>query len=722
METGFSSILAVLKRRSIPATATFVAVMGGAIAYLAVTPHRYQTTARLMVDDKRVSVSDLGRDLTQASSMMPVGVSPLANQAELVKSQRVLERARQILAAHGQSEVLKDALTTGDLSKDLKVKVVPATNILELSYENKNPKLAAQVLNAVSQAMVEDNIRTISSEATKIRQFLQTEVPKARTQLLDAEVQENRYRQQSGLVSFDEQSKSLVESLASVENQQRSVESQLQQARSQSTSLRQITDARGIDRAYATVRGGQDEQLKTLRNKLIEIQAKLIEARMRFKEDSPAVQDLLEQQQSLRTLYTQNLQRVSPGNRAISSNSVADDDLSQDLTSKLILNETERTALEKKLKLMRNEAANLRDRLAQLPMKQQPLTALTRHREEATASLKFLQNKLEEARITEAQKVSNIQVIERAKPPLAPSSPKQLVVLTLAGTFGSVLAAGVVLLLEMMDNTLRDASETEELVKLPVLGVLPKLPAKTLVLKQAHQFFDNVGLVEPYRTLFKTLEFRSNTLRVIVVSSTISGEGKSIVASHLAAVSAMLSWRTLVIDADLRRPTQHSLFNLNPKVGLTDVIEGSKSLEEAVQPTEIENLDVLPSGKLHGRPSQFLESVGMKSLIEEASQEYDLVIIDTPPISACADAATLSRQSDGLVVVTRPTFTPKEMLTKCMSELTRNRIPVLGMVVNGMTSTTESYYRYPVNGYQPRRNLIDLGAIAKESFNVIRSR
>ncbi|MBO3460921.1 polysaccharide biosynthesis tyrosine autokinase [Aetokthonos hydrillicola Thurmond2011] len=722
MEKGFSSILAVLKRRSIPAAATFVAVIGGAIAYLTITPHRYEASARLMLDDKRVSVSDLGRDLTQASSATPVGVSPLANQAELIKSQRVLERARQILAAHGQTEVLKGTLTTDDLSKDLKVKIVPATNILELSYQNKDPKLAAQVLNAVSQAMVEDNIRTISSEATKIRQFLQTEVPKARGQLLDAEAQENRYRQQSGLVSFEEQSKSLVESLAYVENQQRALESQLQQARSQSASLRQITDSKGINRAYATVRGGQDEQLKALRSKLIEVQTKLIEARMRFKDDSPPVKNLLDQQQSLRALYTQNLERVSPGNRAISSNSVADDDISQDLTSKLILNETERTALEKKLKLMKSEAANLRDRLAQLPIKQQPLTALTRHREEATASLKFLQSKLEEARITEAQKVSNVQVIERAKQPASPSSPKRLVVLTLASTFGAVLAAGVVLLLEMMDNTLRDASETEELVKLPVLGVLPKLPAKTLVLKQANQFLDNVGLVEPYRSLFKTLEFRSNTLRVIVVSSTISGEGKSIVASHLAAVSAMLSWRTLIIDADLRRPVQHSLFNLNPKAGLTDVIEGSKSLEEAVQPTNVENLDVLPSGKLHGRPSQFLESVGMKSLIEEASQEYDLVIIDTPPISACADAATLSRQSDGLLVVTRPTVTVKEMLTKCVSELTKNRIPVLGVVVNGMTSTTENYYRYPVNGYPPRNNLIGLGGSAKESFNVIRTK
>ena len=343
-------------------------------------------------------------------------------------------------------------------------------------------------------------------------------------------------------------------------------------------------------------------------------------------------------------------------------------------------------------------------------MKQQPLTALTRQREEGAASLKFLQSKLEEARIAEAQKVSNIQVIEPAKPPTVATSPRRTVVLTLGATFGCIVAIGVVLLLEVMDNTLRDASEAEELLKLPLLGVLPQLPPKTLGLQSSEQFLDNVGLVEPYRMLFKTLEFRSaKTLRIIVVSSTISGEGKSVVSSHLAAVSAMLSWRTLLIDADLRRPVQHKLFKLPFTEGLTDVIAGEKSLLDAVQPTDIDNLDVLACGELRGRPSQLLESVAMKSLIEEAAKNYELVIIDTPPLSACADAATLSRYSDGIMMVTRPSFTIKEVLSRAVSELTQNRIPILGVVVNGMTSLTEDYYRYSVDGYQRVRSLTGLG-------------
>ncbi|MGF1673215.1 MAG: tyrosine-protein kinase family protein, partial [Rivularia sp. (in: cyanobacteria)] len=272
--------------------------------------------------------------------------------------------------------------------------------------------------------------------------------------------------------------------------------------------------------------------------------------------------------------------------------------------------------------------------------------------------------------------------------------------------FGGILATGVILLLELMDNTLRDPREAEELLKLPLLGVLPRLPGKTLVLEPSDRFLDQIGLVEPYRMLFKTLEFRNdNQLNLIVVSSTISGEGKSVVVSHLGAVSAMLSRKTLIIDADLRRPAQHTLFNLPPKPGITEIIEGKRNFVDAIQKTDVDNLDILTCGELHGRPSQLLESVEMKSILESAKKEYDLVIVDTPPLSACADASTLGKQSDGVVLVTRPGFTNKEILQRAVSELTSNQISILGVVVNGMSSLTEQYYRYPVKNYQPTRYL-----------------
>lgn len=727
MEKGISSLLAVLKRRALPALVTFTAVMGGAFAYLTVTPRLYETSSRLMQDDKRVSVSELGRDLTQVSGT-PGGASPLANQAELVKSQRVLERALAIAFPQSQSGPPQSQITPEELSQGLGVKIVPATNILELSYKSKDPQLAAKLLNAVSLAMVEDNTKTISSEATKVREFLDKEIPDARKRLATAERNESQYRHLSGIISFEEQTKSTVESLATLEDQERTLIAQLQEAKGRDASLRQITDAKALDKAYASVRGGQDEQLKTLRAKLTELNTKVIEARLRFTEDHPTLISLLQQRDALNKLYTEQLARVSPANSSIQSNSVAGDQISQDLTAKLLANETERSAIENKLKEVQSQRVQLQVRLAKLPIQQQPLIALSRQREEATASLKSLQSKLEEARIAEAQKVSNIRIIEEAKPPMIASSPKRSAVLALATVFGTVLGTGVMLLLEVTDNTLKDASEAEELLNLPLLGVLPRLPAKTLVLEPADRFLDDIGLVEPYRMLLKTLEFRSaDKLQIIIVSSTLSGEGKSVVASHLGAISAMLSRRTLIIDADLRRPVQHMLFNLAPNPGITDVIERRSSLQQAVQPTQVENLHVLTCGELHGHPSQLLDSPAMKSLMAEAAAKYDVVIIDTAPISACADAATLARQSDGIMLVTRPSITIKEVLQRAVSELTQNQIPILGVVVNGMTQETEKYFRYPVDSYRPLssqspKRLKALADSSENSQNGLRSK
>lgn len=704
MEKGLGTLLAVLRRRGLPALITFAAVIGGAFAYLKVTPRMYETSARLVLDDKQVSVSQLGRGLSQTGNTL--GNSALANQAEVVKSERVLQQALvfALSSQPGNRQPTNIGVTTDELSAFLRVKVIPGTNILELSYQSQNPELAARLLNSVAMAVIGDNIKSISIEATKVRQFLEQQVPQARNQLQQAEVAENRYRTQSGIVSFDEQTKSLVASLANLQDQERILATQLTEARSRDASLRQITDTKALNTAYSAVRSGQDDEIKKLRAKLADQESQLIEARLKFTENHPSVVKLLQQRDALRSLYTQQLARVAPQNQANSANNVANDQISQDLTSKLIVNEVESVAIASKLQLVQTERANLQNRLTQLPLQQEPLTALIRQREESVASLKFLQSKLEEARIAEAQKVSTIQVIQAAKTPTEPASPKPKVIFSLAAAFGAFLATGVILLLEVMDNTLRDGSEAEELLKLPLVGVLPRLPAKTLVLNPAERFLDNVGLVEPYRTLFKTLQFRSpENLRLLVVTSTISGEGKSIVASHLAAVSAMLSRRTLIIDADLRRPIQHTLFNLPPKPGISDVIEGEKSLFNAIQKTDIENLSVLTCGELHGRPSQLLDSAAMKALISEAANHYDFVVIDTPPLSACSDAATLGRYSEGVLMVTRPNFTVKEILQRAVSELTQNHIPIVGVVVNGMTSTTEQYYRYPVKGYQMKR-------------------
>lgn len=701
MDKSISSLLSVLKRRRWPALATFASVIGASIAYLSVTPPVYQVSARLMLDEKKVSVSELGRDLSQVSSGTPGGPSPLGNQAELIRSERVLKRSvNKVFPQGAESSEGKSAME--ELGDSVKVKIIPATNILELSYKDRDPVLATKLLNAVSEAMVEESTETIRLEAKAVREFLEREVPKKRAEAEAASADENRYRQTSGIISFEEQTTSMVNSLATLEDQERVLAAQLQETKARVNELQQLTDNSTLQNAYAAGRIGQDEELKELRAKLAELDTKLSNARSRFTDNNPAIISLLRERDSLGALYNDKVSRVLPANQTVPPANIASDQLSQNLTAQYIAAETERSALEEKLGVLRSERDQLQQRLAQLPLKQQPLSVLVRQREEATASLKLLQSKLEEARIAEAQLLSNLQIIGQAQLPSSPAGPNSKAVLVIASVFGTILAVGIMLLLELMDNRLHDATEAEELLKLPTLGVLPDIPKAALSLEEPDRFLDDAGLVEPYRRLLKTLEFRTQEkLRLIVVSSTVSGEGKSLVVSHLGAVSAMLSRRTLIIDADLHRPRQHGLLGLPKEPGLADVIDKKITLLHAVQPTNIENLSILTCGELCDRPASLLESPSMKSLLEEAAAHYDLVIIDTPPVSSCADANALSQSSDGLVMIVRQNFTLKKMLLQTVSELTGNGVPILGFVVNGMTNQNQKHDRYPTKGYQP---------------------
>ncbi|MDX2099578.1 MAG: polysaccharide biosynthesis tyrosine autokinase [Leptolyngbyaceae cyanobacterium bins.59] len=692
MARSFSSIPSIFLRHWLPACSTLAMVMMAAVAYLQSTPRLYETSTRLILDEKRVSVSELGRDLARLSDIVPGGPNPIATQAELVKSQRVLNRALKHLA-NRKSATLP---TMNQLNRGLKIKIIPATNILELSYRGPDPKMAADILNAVATSMVEENVESIRAGAQSVKTFLQAEVPRQRAILQRAEEVENLYRQENQLVSVPEQTRKLVETLGTFENQERDLSAQLQEVSSRNLSLKQVIGAGPLSSAYTSVRVGQDEELKNLRAKLLDLETRVINEQSRLGDQHPDLLALIEQRDEVRNLYGQRLSRLVPGanlnqsdpaneqsNTDVQSN-IATDALSQDLTSRLIISEVERVALAQKLQVVRQERSALQARLAELPIKQQPLTNLTRAREEAEATLKQLQAKLQEATIAEAQLVSNLQVISPAELPLKPQWPKKLVVLVTATFFGAVLVVALVVALELLDDSLHEIREAEDILKQPSLGNLPLLPARLKNLSQPASFLDSSHLVEPYRKLLKTLEHQSGKqLRLLVVSSARTGEGKSTVAAHLATVSAMLSQRTLLIDANLHQPRQHEIFQLPMEPGLTNVVQGELVLQEAIQSTNIENLAFLSSGTPTQRPSVILETAGMKSLLEKAAYLFDLVIIDTPPIDISADAIVLGRYSDGMLMVVRPGISSRSRLTQAMQELTKNEVSLVGFVANG---------------------------------------
>lgn len=730
------SALSTVKRYWWAALVAFTSVFGTSVAYLATTPKLYETSARLIVEDKKISVSNLGQAITEIDTAS--SADPIVTQAELVKSQGVLQQALEIYQQE-TAQPAEQLPSIADLQAGIRVKIIPATNILELAYISEDPEATAGLVNAIATAAVAENTQAIRSEAAAVRSFLEAEIPQQQAKLRQAETAESQYRQASGIVSLETQSQSLVESLAALEQEQRDLLAQLQQANTRNQLLQQVTEVETPASAYIASRVGQDEGLQSLQQQLTDLEVAIVEARSRLGDQHPELLALLDQRQDLRQLYSQRLSQVgfgqtSPGQAGDPSSNPATNPLSQDLIAQYITGQIESQALQSRLQVVQAELSSLQSRVAQLPIQGKPLADLVRQREEAEVSLKLLQSKLEEARIAEAQLVSNIRVVGQAEVPFFPIAPKPASVLLLGIVAGGVLGTGILLLLNALDGRVHSAIEVEESLKLPILGQLPKLPSALLNREDSlEQFLNHPSSVEPYRSLLKVIEsttksrhldrmamnasavgakvsrslegrsldgLRADTRPILItVSSIAPGAGKSTVALYLAAVAAMLSRRTLLVDADLRYPLQHQLLSLPPSPGLTEAIQGQCALTEAIRSTAIEQLSVLPQGSGIERPAALIESQLMRTLLSDVAADYDLIVVDTSPTGICADAATLSQLTDGLVLVTRPEFTQREVLTQIVSDLQKKEVPLLGVVFNQVVLPLEN--RATAKRYSP---------------------
>ncbi len=279
--------------------------------------------------------------------------------------------------------------------------------------------------------MVEEDARSIRLEASSVRKFLETKVPEEQAKLEQAEVAESQYRRASGIIAPTPQTESLVRDLASIEEQERTLIAQIREARTRGNLLQGVTGVNALNNAYAAIRLGQDEELRKLRSSLIDQEASVIDKRSRLGDKHPDLLAAMEQRDSTRALYAQQLARILPNSRGTNSSGVSDQ-ISADLISKFITGEVERNALESRLQAVQSERGRLRSRIAQFPIAQQPLAALVRQRQESENSLKLLQGKLEEARIAEAQLVGNVRIIDRAETPSSPAAPKPSMVLVVA--------------------------------------------------------------------------------------------------------------------------------------------------------------------------------------------------------------------------------------------------------------------------------------------------
>ncbi len=685
-----SSIVAAVKRHQLIAAFVFLSVtLGSSWLGLKLSPRLFESTIRLIVAEQEVGISSVGQALTENTAQVPgKAADPVATQAELIESPAVLQRALKNFQARTDISV-KEVPSLSELRQSMKIKVVPATNILSISLKGASPEVSAALLNEVAQAAVQENTNSIRTGASVLKNFLEKRVVEQDAILRRAANAQRRFQEQSSIVAVEDQSKSLVESVAALENEERTLRSQLRDATTQGRLLQQVVQVNSPQQAYAIASIAQDETLKSLQKQLSDIEVAIVDARSRLGDRHPDLLALLQKRDELRALYRQQFAQTLPATAGGAANTTTSP-LGQDLMSRYITNELERRGLESRWRTVQSDLGQLQSRISRVPAAQESLAVLSRQRARAESDLNQLEDKLQEARIAESQILGNMSVLGNASFPTEPTSPKPLAILILSSVVGLLCAAAIVALLELLDTSLRSASDTEAALSLPILGEIPKSnPASTCF--DLERFLDQSDQVEPYRVLLKTLQaIIDHEHPVIICSSSIIGEGKTAVVRHLAAVAASLTQRTLLIDADLRHPMHHVLLDDPASRGLAELVTGDLHFLDAVQSTAVTNLFVLPAGQRLGRPSTIIEMLLKTTLLQEASAHFDLVLIDTSPVNVCTDAATLSRATDGIFLIVRPQFTPRHAALEAVTKLNKMETPPIGIVFNQTVLTAET--------------------------------
>ena len=298
-----------------------------------------------------------------------------------------------------------------------------------------------------------------------------------------------------------------------------------------------------------------------------------------------------------------------------------------------------------------------------------------------------------------------LSVVEPAKAPLQPASPRPLLNTVLAAILGLLVALGIAFLIEYLDDTVKSAEDVEAAVALPALGGIGRMKTDK---KQRSEIYHLVTLLYPrssiaeaYRTLRTNTEFAmvDAPAGTLLVTSTVPGEGKTTTAGNLAVAFAQAGRRTLLVDADLRKPGIHRMFDLPNAYGLSTLFRSEEaSLEQLVNTTEQEGLSVMTSGPLPPNPAELLGSKRFTAILHRLRDAYDLVVIDSPPLQAVTDAAILASVTDGTLFVIDAGRTRRGAAMQGREALAKAGAHVLGAVMNRLSSRVRGEYYYNAYG------------------------
>ncbi len=715
-DIDFQHLWLSIKRRWLPAAGVFGAVLMLTAPVAFLQKASYVTAGKLLLKlDVTSSLTGVGKEIREFAPLtdgnLAEGANPLKTQSEVILSNPLLERT---VAALNLKDEQGNRLSAKFIKNKLSVKNIPGTDVLTVSYKGTDPHEAAAVVNQLMSVYIQNNILTNRAEAVKAGEFIAMQLPRSEATVREAEAALREFKEQNHVINLGEESKSAVAVIQELQTQINETQAKLADANARFADIQNKVD---MNSHVAIARNSLNQSLgvQKVLQEFQQVEDQLAVQRTLFQEDHPTIVNLKLKEATLKDLLQKRIGQSLGSVQQVPSGNLQIGESKQKLSEDFVKTDVERSGLVNRLAVLSNAQATYKQRVNILPQLEQKQRELERRMTAAQSTYEILLKKIQEVGIAENQNMGNARIIEPALVPEKPSYLKIAVILALGGMLGILLAAATVVILEVRDISVKNLKEARELFGYTLLGVIPTLKKKpalrgrnteSTVPELPVRDTPRLRISEAYRMLQANLKFLSSdkALQVIVVTSSIPKEGKSKVSANLAATMAQLGRRVLLVDADMRYPSQHHIWGLTNAVGLSDVIVSQAEFKASV--TEVmANLDVLTAGVISPNPLALLDSKRMASLIEDFAQTYDFVIIDAPPLIVAADALTLGKMTDGILLVARPGVVNSTSAAAAKESLESSGQNVLGLVVNGVSLEEAGSYFYYSKEYHPEEDL-----------------
>jgi capsular exopolysaccharide synthesis family protein len=693
---------------------SFLAGVGLALVVSYLAHPVYQAEATIMVTRGQAS----GGLAALSFGSFAERTTAINNQVEILGSRTLASQVLEKLLVKPGHESFRlfsgadgapsaDAIITS-LRDNIDVAPMKDADFIVLRARGGSPAEAMTITNAYLDEYLAYSKLAARGEVGEVKTFLKGQLDAVELRLRAAEDALREYQKEHKVVGLPEETTALVEQISEFEgllNQART-EHGMNQARLDYLKAQLREQMATLPEDIAQVSSPVIKELRSTLSQLEAARSQLLTSG--YAPEHPKMAEVQEQIEDAKARLIQTTRE------AVATRLAPQDPLSfsQDLVDQILVLEVEVASNSARVVELDKVMAGYSVRFARLPSATLELARLERDKRANENIYTMLLETYEEARIAEARELGEVRVIDRAEQPLEPVSPNKKLNVIIGAILGLGVGLGLVFTREYLVDAVRFIEDVEKETSLPVLGIIPEFgkPSKTRDAAQPSRSIEDhlvthqdplSPVSEAYRTLRTNVGYagQHGPPRSLLVTSPGPGEGKSTTVANLAITMAQQGTNVVLVDADLRRAVDHTIFGLSLEPGLSDLLAGRAGYDQVVRPTGVPNLSMVTSGATPPNPSELLGSYRMMDVIKELSTRFDCALFDAPPILLVTDAAVVAAKTEAALVVVCAGATRRSAVLRTKTLLETVRANIIGFVLNqverekGYGTYYHQYYR-----------------------------